>query len=914
MDGSFNPAGRGERLIKNVRLLRYSALGFLALVVISANVVLFRQIDTQLERSYTAETDSTIWNITQVEVELLRFQNALNASQVAGHTEESLDDVRLRFDLLFSRVNLISEHQRTDSKLLNQSEDWIKLVGPDGLIETTLPLIDGPDAQLIEAIPDLTVAVTNEINDLRNDIVASSLSSIRRTEGQREDLQASLQLFSAVALGLMGVMATLIVVIGLQGRARERHRQELSQAVFNLRTTIDSSLEAAVILDHEGKIIGCNRAGAEMFSWQEGAGQTRYFSDVIADIKRGSDGVLAIAKACRSGNETGRITLNGRRLDGTQFPLEMSLAQARSATGMPIAIAFIRDISELVEREKALKDARNSALQGEQAKSRFLAMISHEMRTPLNGLLSAVELLKNGAKLDANQSWLLRIIENCGKTTLDQVNNVLDLTSLRKVDENSLPDVDFNPVELIKDVAEQFLPEAQARGNTINTVFSENAGQLLNGKSALIRRILTNLLSNAVKFTENGTITVGFDCQPGRSDGTMSVRLSVADTGVGIADSDRDRIFNTFETLDSSYSRLQEGSGLGLGLAKLSAEAMGGRMTVSSRKDEGSTFALYLTIKVANSRSASEPSTEQAPVNGSLPPLKLLVVEDNSVNRELLVEILRQKGHEVFEARNGQEGVSEALQHRPDVVLMDISMPVMDGLEATRQIRSTPSLPRMPIIAVTANADSVTDAEMTGVGMDYVLSKPVDIKRLESVISDLVKLDLYRSDVTERKSVVEVEPTQTDQILKASHLRLVPPSKTADDKPSKARNKKTSDVKPEPPTELLLDEEVFTDLSDALGKPYMMKLAARYVSEADAAMAEIKDRQQAGDLQAAAAIAHKNAGAAASLGLRAMHRMLVTYEQEVKAGDHEAVQKTRERIESVKAETFDLLKEMGLTG
>ncbi|WP_435256764.1 response regulator [Thioclava sp. FR2] len=898
----------------NVRVLRYAALGFLAVVVISANVILFRQIDLQLKRSYTAESDSTIWNISQVEVELLRFQNALNASQVAGNSKEALEAVRLSFDLLYSRAALISERRDRAHQILVESDDWNDFVAPDGFIETTVPLIDGADADLIAAIPELTLAVTNQIKALRNDIVASSVSSIRRTEDQREELQASLQLFSAVALGLLLVMATLIVVIGFQGRARERHRKELSQVVFNLRTTIDSSLEAAVILDHEGKIIGCNRAGAKMFSWEEGASQPRYFADVIVDIKRGSAGVLKIASACRSGNENGRITLNGRRPDGSQFPLELSLAQARSATGMPIAIAFIRDISELVEREKALKDARNAALLGEQAKSRFLAMISHEMRTPLNGLLSAVELLKSGAKLNSNQTWLLRIIENCGKTTLDQVNNVLDLTSLRKVDEKSLPDVDFKPVDLINVVVDQFLPEAGARGNKINTVFSGEANKMLTGKSALIKRILTNLLSNAVKFTENGTITVGLDCQPGRSDGTMSVRLSVADTGVGIADSDRDRIFNTFETLDTSYSRLQEGSGLGLGLAKLSAEAMGGRMTVSSRKDEGSTFALYLTMKLAEPLLPSETRPAHSETSAALSPLRLLVVEDNAVNRELLVEILRQKGHEVFEARNGQEGVSEALQHRPDVILMDISMPVMDGLEATRRIRSYTSLPRMPIIAVTANAESVSDTEIAEVGIDAVLSKPVDIKNLENTIRNYVALGAPKARIQPDTSKVEAEQMAAESQNKTSHLRLVPPSDKLNDVRSEDAVDEQIAETSVSPAELLLDEAVFADLSDSLGKPYMKKLAARYVSEADAALAEIQDRQMAGDLQTAAAIAHKNAGAAASLGLRAMHRVLVTYEQEAKAGDHEAAQKTKERIETVKAETFDLLREMGLTG
>lgn len=915
MDNELTSAGQSERVIKSVRLLRTAALSILAVVVIAANVVLFRQIDLQLERSYTAETDNKVWGVAQIEVEVLQFQNALRSAIMSENSPAALTEVRLKFDILYSRLEIIGNQYKAIKLPLLQSATWSELTGPTGLIETSLPFMDGPDDKLAASIPDLLLATESVKVGLRKQVVETLQTSILTSEMQREELRSSLQLFSAVALALMGVMAGLMVVIGLQGRARERHRQELSQAVFNLRTTIDSSLEAAVILDHDGRIIGCNRAGADMFNWQEGAGQTRHFADLIQNLRRGAEGIRQVALACSSGNANGRTTMKGRKPDGTLFPLEISLAQAQSATGMPIAIAFLRDISEMVERERALEAARNLALQGEQAKSRFLAMISHEMRTPLNGLLSAVELLNNGTKLDPNQAWLLRIIENCGKTTLEQVNNVLDLTSLKSLDEKNLPNVDFNVVSVINAVADQFAVEAKARGNSIVIRVTGDAPKALTGKQALIQRIVTNLVSNAVKFTEDGTIVISADFQPARSEGQVSLRLAVSDTGVGIADSDLDRIFKTFETLDTSYSRLQQGSGLGLGLAKLSAEAMGGRMTVSSRKNEGSTFALYLTMNVASAGYLSAELEAEENTSLQIPKLRLLVVEDNPVNRELLVEILKQRGHDVYEARNGLEGVNETLRHRPDVVLMDISMPVMDGLEAAKEIRSYPALPRIPIIAVTANSDSVSAGEFAQAGIDNVLSKPLDLKQLDVLLRRYVEKikDSPRESVEAIAQQPSAEGRLEEDIAITNPVEAIASPEPAELNKIEIDGESAEAVKANVSSRPLLDEEIFSDLSAALGETYMQKMTSRFVQEAESAIAEIQVRQEAGDFKSAAAIAHKNAGAAASLGLKAMHEVLVTYEREAKAGNTEAAVEMRERIETIKLETFDLLRDRGLT-
>ncbi len=897
---------------KVVRLFRYAALAAVALIVVAANIVLFRQIDVQLQRSYTAETDSTPWVLSQVEVEMLRYINALSEARETKGDAEALENLRLQYDLLYSRANLLERHKRLSELPFRHSADWAALNGEGGLIRRALPFMDGPDAELYANVPTMLADAKQIVKALRGELVESMLSSLRLVEGQRADLRSSLQVFSTVSLGLLGVMAALMITIYLQSRARERHRQELAQAVFNLRTTIDSSLEAAVILDHEGRVIGCNRAGAEMFSWEEGGRVIRYLSDVVGEAKRGARGLEDLAAACAGDAKTGqgRIMLSGSRVDGTSFPLELSLAQARSAVGMPIAIAFLRDISERVEREETLRQARNAALQGEEAKSRFLAMMSHEMRTPLNGLLSAVHLLQASTRLDPKQDRLAGIIENCGRSTLEQVNNVLELTRLQAAEGHTYPETEFSTLGLLDEVMAQFEADARKRGNVINVAFTGISAPRLIGQRQLLMRVLTNLVSNAVKFTENGTITLAIDAQAGREAGTCAVRISVSDTGVGIAETDRDRIFRAFETLDGSYARVQEGSGLGLGLAKLAAEAMGGRITVTSRQGEGSTFALFLNLRMAEPEEAD--SRDATARKGRLRPLSILVVEDNEVNRQLLAEVLRMGGHKIAEAANGAESVDQATATRFDAILMDVSMPVMDGLEATRRIRTSGESMTVPIIGVTANADPERRVTFLEAGMTEVLSKPVDIRGLENTL-----LTYLPEAAANGAMAPQGVPARLRLVSGGASEPVVAPAEIAAEPaaPAPVAPPQKPQSVPETPTDLppLLDDEMLSDLEEALGANYMAKMATRFVAETDAALVAMQACASGGDLPGAAQVAHKNAGAAASLGLKALHRLFVVYERQAKAGDGNSADQTKVLIERINQDTVSLLRERGLT-
>lgn len=863
--------------------MRYAGLVVLALGVILANVIIFEQIDTQLKLSKDAKVEVAVWELSQLEIDLLRYSAALRGAASAPNGRAQLAALRAGFDKIQERVRLITQNDALAKLAFQRSDAWLDLQRSDGFLAQLNTALSATTPQSFsQDVTRLSALVHSEFTRLHREMEAAAEHAQKLVAKERDDFRASLQVFAATALGLLAVKSALIIFIYLQSRLRETQRQELLQAVYNLRTTVDSSLDAAVIFDHEDRVIGCNRAGAAMFDWQESDLIVRYFGDVV----RGPLGLEEIAHACAQADDgaQGRITVTAHHPKGEKYPMEISVARARSAAGMPISIAFMRDISALIEREESLRQARNAALEGQESKSRFLAMMGHELRTPLSSLLSAAELLNSDAALTEKQRELVAVMVGAGRTTLDQVNNILDITGLGTLNAQNAPVSDFDLRTLLESAAAPFEAAAKERGTEIALHISGiTPPPRVSGKRALALRVLNNLLSNAVKFTQNGTITLCVDCRDGRRAGTVALRLSVSDTGIGIAKEDHGRIFNVFETLDSSYSRAQEGSGLGLSLAKLDAEAMGGTITIASTPGFGSTFSLFLTLpRAADTGSEESQSTAQnapterqpAPRKAAPPPLKpqrILVVEDNKINRELLSELLRIRGHHVECAAHGAEGVQRAQEQHYDAILMDISMPVMDGLEATRRIRAGDGPSRSaPIIAVTAHADPSREDSFHEAGITQVVAKPVDIDVLHRALETVL-----RAPSTEYKAQEGAPAPET---------------------PKHA---------PEPE---LIDDAVLSDLETALGIEYTAKMAQRFAAEAAATLTEIDACAQRNDCHAAAAAAHKNAGSAAALGLTALHHLLVAFEQAANRGDLEQAAQLRARIEQVKGQSIAALE------
>ena len=391
-------------------------------------------------------------------------------------------------------------------------------------------------------------------------------------------------------------------------------------------------------------------------------------------------------------------------------------------SGAWAVLGLTQDVSEVAE-------ARDAALDAAEAKAQFLANMSHEIRTPMNGVLGVLHLLKS-EKLSADGRRLLEEAVGCGQMLAELLNDVIDFSKIEAGRLEFSPEP-VDPAALMDSVANLLRPQAVARGLWLNTHVAPDLGWA-SVDPVRLRQILFNLIGNAVKFTLAG----GVDARLSRveRDGTSRLRIEISDTGVGIAPDHQADLFQRFHQADGSTTRRFGGSGLGLAISRRLAELMGGEIGFDSSVGEGSTFWIEVIAPRVEAASAAPGEAE-----GLLEGLRVLVVEDNPTNRLIATRMLEQLGASVETADDGQQGVAAASRSAFDLIFMDIQMPVMDGLEATRRIRALPEpVCSTPILAMTANAMSHQADSYLIAGMNGIVPKPLSPAALISQIAAIV--------------------------------------------------------------------------------------------------------------------------------------------------------------------------------
>lgn len=482
---------------------------------------------------------------------------------------------------------------------------------------------------------------------------------------------------------------------------------------------------------------------------------TGYSSDELINSPPGAmtyEDDLPVLEQRRSDRASGRVSDDSqllwrlRRKDGRLIWLETSsstLPPPEGEEGQRV-LSLSRDVTDRVERERELEaardrltrqaeelselavrleDERKRAEEANVAKSQFLAMMSHELRTPMTGVLGMVDLL-NKTKVTKTQRDMLSTLQRSASALLELLNDVLDFSKI-EAGEFDLEVVDFRLSTLLKDVQELFSPVLSTKGLSLNVNVSSGMHDVLRGDPTRLRQVLLNLVGNAQKFTESGGVTINVAQDQGYS-GDITLRIAVEDTGIGIAPSEQNRLFQAFVQAETNTTRKFGGTGLGLAICKQLVEAMGGVIWVDSELGAGSIFTFTLPTAVGDVELADRFDAEQSGGEVKLEPMRVLVAEDNPTTQMLVKSMLERDGHSVVTADNGALAVEAAINGDFQIILMDMQMPVMDGPEATRQIRALEGeIANCPVIALTADAIRSHRQTYLDAGANVVVTKPI---------------------------------------------------------------------------------------------------------------------------------------------------------------------------------------------
>lgn len=430
----------------------------------------------------------------------------------------------------------------------------------------------------------------------------------------------------------------------------------------------------------------------------------------------------------------------------------------------------IRQHRELLEerirqRTEDLEKATRTALASSQAKSEFLANMSHELRTPMNGLLGMLDVVLD-SNLDGEQKEQLEIAQRSAYSLLALLNDILDLSKI-EAGKMMIERIPFNVRTVLDDCVKSFQARASQKGIALHFEVDSAAPAHIMGDPLRVRQMAANLLSNAVKFTDCGWVSLRLSASPAAG-GNAVMEIEVSDTGPGIDADKLSTIFDKFTQADGSITRKYGGTGLGLAIIKRLTELHGGSVYVESKVGKGSTFTVKLPCE-AVAGAAPDPATgvTAAPAEVEPSAARLLLVEDNLVNQKVVMAILRKKGYQLDVAANGREALakleaSERSDHEYDLVLMDVQMPVLDGLETTRVIRRNAHWNSLPIIAMTAHAMNGDRERCIQAGMDTYISKPVQAAHLIATIEEFL---LGRAQMQRPAPINEIERGLADRLM-----------------------------------------------------------------------------------------------------------------------------------------------------
>ena len=563
--------------------------------------------------------------------------------------------------------------------------------------------------------------------------------------------QPAMQINAVMAsVALSTFTLTVTVLVGaLNGliRSRELYRR-VREGQLRLRAILATAVDGIITIDRHGLIQSFNHSAERLFGWREEEVVGRNIKMLMPEPYQSQhDGYLhnynstGTAKIIGTGRE-----VTGLRKDGSLLPMRLAVGRVDLPDEL-LFVGFVTDISERKALEASLRETAERAERAAAAKGTFLANMSHEIRTPMNSIIGFTELLLRD-ELTPHQRHHLSTVRQSSRTLLGLINDILDTTRMEKGG-MELEAIDFSLRELVQQVEASLRLGAQNKQLVLATHYPEDMPEYFSGDPLRVLQILTNLVGNAIKFTEQGRV----DVEAGHADGC--VHLRIRDTGIGMTPQQVASVFAPFTQADASITRRFGGTGLGTTIALQLVELMGGSIEVESEPGKGSCFHVRLPLA---------PGKPPAPLHAAselpqLPPLDILIADDVPQNLELATLILQDGGHRVRTAGNGMEVVQQFIGGRFDVVLMDMHMPHVDGLEATRRIRRhefSQGRTQTPIIALTASVMAEDRNAARNAGMNGFVDKPLDPTKLLAEIALVLEVPLPAAADTASADVADL--------------------------------------------------------------------------------------------------------------------------------------------------------------
>ncbi len=647
-----------------------------------------------------------------------------------------------------------------------------------------------------------------------------------------------------------------------------------SEARF--RTIINTSLDGMIILDNHALINLISPAAERILGISRKKAIGQNFIELILPKEEEENfyDLLEFYKDIQDHSVFGsRNKIIARRADGFEFPAEVTLTPLKQL-GQIFFVIFIRDITAQQHSETLLLEARNQAEQANQAKSRFLAMMSHEIRTPIVGVIGILDLLADDDSLSQNQLHLVHQAQESSENLLSILNDVLDWS---RVEQGKLElNIEaFSLRNMLHSITQLMTPLAHAKNLNLSIAKDENLPDYFMGDPGRLRQVLLNLLSNAIKFTEKGDIllkvsTNDKDTPIGEY---CHLTFTIQDQGIGISQEDQKLLFKEFSQLDPKSRNRTGGTGLGLAISHHLIKLMGGNIEVKSELGKGTEFSFHLSFKVTQKTK----KLKQADIDKLIPnqTYHILLVEDVKTNHFVIRKQLEEVGYKVSSAWDGLEAVNLCKRQDFDIILMDMAMPNMSGLEATQKLRVEQQI-TTPIIGLSAHAYDKDKKAAINAGMNKFLTKPVRKNQLLKTLAEFwpndTAINPKDKNIDKKKDNIQTDSLTSTEL---PYANLLP------DKPSTPRLLIN---------ETLIDDTIFSQVKEELGKESFYFILSSFSQDNIAFIENLKKSKdgQNIDKEIILCSAHSLKGSSSSLGLKKLSKAAALTEKAIREDDNES--------------------------